>query len=78
MTAIRIGALVFAALIVSFAAGPVRAQEATVRIDNFAFAPAETKSPNLSRPLSKITKAKLKMRKLTKSRPYRDFFRLGR
>jgi plastocyanin len=41
MTAIRIGALVFAALVVSFAAGPVRAQEATVGIDNFAFAPAE-------------------------------------
>jgi plastocyanin len=42
MTAIRIGALVFGALVVSFAAGPVRAQEATVGIDNFAFGPAET------------------------------------
>jgi plastocyanin len=42
MTAIGIGALVFAALVVSFAAGPVRAQEATVRIDNLAFAPAAT------------------------------------
>jgi plastocyanin len=42
MTPIRIGALVFAALVASFAAGPVRAQEATIGIDNFAFASAET------------------------------------
>ena len=42
MTPIRIGALAFAALVVSVAAGPIRAQEATVRIDNFAFAPPET------------------------------------